>query len=169
MAPRGKALIAERLPPPLGCGCVSAEAERPRQGDGKVFRLLAGMLLFFSTAECKQRSSATRGVTARSDRRAPDQCVEDHPVFPPATKRRRRKATGECNCAEPRLVVAVRGAQYPAEPAKETSPIALLIPFHDAQLPVSGSGCQPCASGATTPGAEPPSRMDAVGCSRDWP
>ncbi|WP_395371629.1 hypothetical protein OHU45_26725 [Streptomyces tubercidicus] len=52
--------------------------------------------------------------------------MEDHLVFPPATKRRRRKAAGECDCAEPRLVVAGRGAQYPTEPTKEMSPIAAL-------------------------------------------
>ncbi|WP_406073227.1 competence protein CoiA family protein [Streptomyces virginiae] len=106
--------------------------------NGEAFRLLAGMLLLFTTVKDMKRFD--RNTRSRSRRRVPVdgwkmQHTEVVPVSPPAEKsppkvaevRCRRAAgaaAGPCACLEPQLTAMISGQAHLAEPCERMTPAA---------------------------------------------
>ncbi|MFC9238593.1 competence protein CoiA family protein [Streptomyces decoyicus] len=95
---------------------------------GDSFRLLAGLLLLFSTKARKERFERN----TRRRRRVPidgwhTDFLADLPAqalaLSGAKAHRRRKPEG-CSCPQPQLVAKISRAEYPAEPAEEMGPAA---------------------------------------------
>ncbi|MGW7018393.1 competence protein CoiA family protein [Streptomyces decoyicus] len=100
----------------------------PGQLSRDAFRLLAGLLLLFSTKARKERFERN----TRRRRKVPmDGWQTDFMTDPPAralvpygAKAHRRRKPEECSCPQPQLVAKISRAEYPAEPAEEMGPAA---------------------------------------------
>ncbi|MFD3699707.1 competence protein CoiA family protein [Streptomyces sp. NPDC058646] len=102
--------------------------------NGEAFRLLAGMLLLFTTDKDKKRFD--RNTRSRRRRRVPiDGWKMEHtevvPVSPPAKKAPPqaevpcpRRPAGPCACPEPQLTAMISGQPQPAEPCEHMTPAA---------------------------------------------
>ncbi|MFB8443613.1 competence protein CoiA family protein [Streptomyces niveus] len=120
--------------PLIGEDGVPVAVLAPESGlvNGEAFRLLAGMLVLFTTVKEKKRFDRN----TRSRRKVPiDGWKMEHtevvPVSPPIVKApskaavpRCRRAAGPCMCPEPQLTAMISGQPHLAEPCEHLTPAA---------------------------------------------